>query len=276
MKHFRAPHFVRLVSSVLAAVIALLASAAMAEEIKIGGTGNGLGTMRLLGAAFTKKYPEAKVSVLGSLGSSGAVKAVPKGVIDIGISSRVLTDGERKDGLVATEYARTLTVFAVSTKSSVTGVTLEQIADIYSAKLVKWPDGTTIRPVLRQPGDDNTKQVRGLSQAIDQALNAAEKRSGLPFAVIDQEAAEKIETTPGAFGVTTLALIKSESRALRALKLNNVEPTPQNGTSGDYPIIKRFYFITKQTPPDTVQKFIAFANSPDGREVLTQTGHWIP
>lgn len=262
--------------SILAMIFSLLASTVMAEEIKIGGTGNALGAMRLLGNAFTKENPSIRVIVLNSIGSSGAIKAVPKGAIDIGLTSRKLTAEELATGLVVVEYARTPTVLAVSTKSKVTGITREQIADLYAGRLAKWPDGTLIRPVLRQPGDENTKQIKTLSSAIDQALVAAEQRSGLAFAVTDQEAADKIESIPGAIGVTSLALIKSENRSLRPLKLDDIEPSVKNGVSGNYPMVKPLFLITQHAPSTTVQQFIAFVNSPVGREILSQTGHWIP
>lgn len=263
-------------------LLALLAAAlcwvphAQAEEIRIGGTGNALGTVRLLGDAFGKRYPQIKIIVLNSLGSSGAFKAIPKGAIDIGLSSRAVTDQERAAGVVSSEYARSLTVVAVSTKSKVTAITRQQLADIYRGQLTQWPDGTAIRPVLRQPGDDNTRQIKSLSPEIEKALVAAEQRSGLAFAVTDQEAADKIESIAGALGVSTLALIASEGRSLRALKLDGVEPTVSNGESGAYPIVKRFFFITKPTPSAAVQQFIAFVASPDGREILARTGHWVP
>jgi phosphate transport system substrate-binding protein len=262
--------------SILAASCVLFVSAAIAEEIKIGGTGNALGTMRLLGDAFNKKNPNMKVTVLSSLGSSGAVKAIPKGVIDIGLTSRALRDEEMATGALATEYARSNTVLAVSTKSKATAISREQIADIYLGKLANWQDGTPIRPVLRQPGDDNTKQLRGLSPAIEQALVAAEQRPGLAFAVTDQEAADKIEAVPGAVGVTTVALILSENRVLRPLTLDGVEPSIANGVSGKYPIIKHFFFITQPTQSAAVQQFIAFVKSAEGKAILTQTGHWVP
>ena len=260
----------------LAALCILLAPVAVAQDIKIGGTGNALGTMRLLGEAFSKDHPDMKVTVLSSLGSSGAIKAVPKGAIDIGLTSRALSDEERAIGSVATEYARCPTVLAVSTKSSVTAITREQIAAIYTGKLATWPDGTPIRPVLRQPGDDNTKQLKSLSPAIAEAVGVADRREGLAFAVIDQEAADKIESIPGAIGVTSLALIQSEGRQLRALTLDGVEPTVENGASGDYPLFKRFFFITKQKPSAAAAQFMAFVGSPAGREILTNTGHWLP
>ena len=261
---------------VFIAACLVFSSTVSADEIKIGGTGNALGTMRLLGDAFSKKYPNVKVNVLSSLGSSGALKAVPKGAIDIGLTSRALSDEERSTGIQAIEYARSPTVIAVSTQSRVTDITREQIADIYSGKLTSWPDGTPIRPVLRQPGDDNTKQIRSLSPAIDKALSLAEQRPGLAFATTDQEAAEKIESIPGALGVTTVALIKSESRSLRALRLDNIEPSVSNGASELYPIVKVFFLITTPTPSPNVQQFIAFVRSPAGHDILTQTGHWSP
>lgn len=248
----------------------------MADEIKIGGTGNALGTMRLLGEAFNKRFPNTTVSVLSSLGSSGAIKAVPKGAVDIGLVARPLTDEERIGGIATKEYARSLTVMAVSAKSKITNVTREQIADMYAGKLVKWQDGTPIRPILRQPGDDNTKQIKNLAPAIEQALIVAEQRPGLAFAVTDQEAADKLENIPGAIGITTLALIKSEGRALRALKLDDVEPTAKNGAAGIYPLIKGFYFVTQAKPSSAVQQFIAFVDSPAGHDVLLHTGHWLP
>jgi phosphate transport system substrate-binding protein len=250
--------------------------AAAAEEIKIGGTGNALGAMRLLADAFGKRNPDMKVTVLPSVGTSGAIKAVPKGVLDIGLSSRSLTEEERKLGMIALEYARTPLVFAVSTKTRVRALTLDQIADIYSGQMVRWADGSQIRPVLRQAGDDNARQIKDISPALDKALSAAERHPGMPFATTDQEAADKTESIPGALGVTTLSQINSESRSLRALTLNGVEPTVGNAASGKYPHVKRSFLITRADPSAAAKRFIVFIQSPAGREILIRAGNWIP
>ena len=264
------------ISIVLAAACLAYVPATMAQEIKIGGTGNALGTMRLLGEAFHKKHPQLRVVVLSSMGSSGAVKAVPRGAIDIGLTSRALNANERVADEVSLEYARTPTVFAVSTKTRATAITVQQIADIYTGKLERWPDGTLIRPVLRQPGDDNTRQIRRLSPLIEKALEVAAQRPGLAFAFNDQEAADQIEKSPGALGVTTLALMRSENRSLRALSLDGVEPSIENTGNGKYPLIKHFFMITRTSAPPAVQQFMAFVRSPEGRQLLEQTGHWVP
>lgn len=247
-----------------------------AAEIRIGGTGNALGAMQVLADAFVKLHPEHKVTVLPSIGSSGAIKAIPQGALEIGLSSRPLTDEEKAKGAMDTEYARSPTVFAISKKSAVKGITRDQIVAIYAGDMAQWPDGTPIRPVLRQQGDDNTRQIKSLAPAMETALASAERRPGLPFAVIDQEAADKIESVPGAIGVTTLALILSERRPLRALALDKVEPTVANVASGAYPLVKRFYLITKPAPDAAVRSFVDFLATPTARETLRATGHWIP
>jgi phosphate transport system substrate-binding protein len=250
--------------------------AAAAEEIRIGGTGNALGTMRLLADTFRMQNPDMQVTVLPSMGSSGAIKAVPKGALDIGLSARPLTEEERKLGVISVEYARTPLVFVVSKKTGVWALTLDQIADIYSGKLVGFPDGTQIRPVLRPIGEDITLQIKHMSPALDKALSAAEQRPGMPFAATDQEAADKAESIPGALSATTLSLINSENRQLRALTLNGVEPTASNGASGKYPHVRAFFLITQSDPSAAVKGFIAFMRSPAGREILIRAGNWIP
>lgn len=264
------------IAGTLALAATLVSPLAAGDEIKIGGTGNALGTMRLLGDAYMRKYPEAKVIVLSSLGSSGALKAVPKGAIDIGLASRPTTDEERAAGAVAAEYARSATVFAVAKTNEVSAITRQQYASILTGQLSEWPGGQPIRPILRQMGDDNTKQVRSLSPEIATALDVADRREGLARAVTDQDAADRMEHISGAIGVSTLALIKSEARALKALALDGVEPTLANGASGAYPLVKHFYFVTRPARSAAVQKFIDFVGSREGRDVLAQSGHWLP
>lgn len=257
-------------------VCLLLPLGAVADEIRIGGTGNALGTMRLLGEAFTRLHPEHKVTVLPSIGSSGAIKAVPRGALDVGVSARPLNEAEKAAGAVAIEYARTPTVLAVSRNATVKGVTRDQLVAIFAGTLTRWPDGTTIRPVLRQAGDDNTRQLKSLTPAMEQALTAAELRAGLPFAVIDQEAADKIETIPGAVGVTALSLILSEERGLRPLALDGVEPSVANAAAGSYPLAKHFFVIIRPEPAPPVRSFVEFLRSAPAREILARTGHWLP
>ncbi len=261
--------------SVLAAVLTLfhLIAAPCYAAIIIGGTGNALGTMKQIAEAYEKANPGIEVTVLPSIGSSGAIKAVPTGRIQIGLSARPLKEAESKKGLVAIEYARTPTIFAVSNKTNVYTITISQLVDIYKGVLKKWPnDGSTIRPILRQASDDNTKQLKSLSPELKKAVELAETKKTFLFTATDQETVDTIEKTLGSFGVTSLALMLSEKRNLRALTLDGVKPSVQSSIAGDYPISKRFYFILPIKSSPQVKAFLDFVFSKEGEALLKQYG----
>ena len=250
--------------------------AAAAEEFKIGGTGAALGTMRLLAEAFGAGNSDIRITIAPSLGTSGGIKAVVNGAIGLAVSSRPMKDSERKLGAVEMEYARTPFVFAVSTKSRVTAITSSELADVYAGKITVWADGSLIRIVLRPASDVDSEMVRSISPAIGRGLAAAMARPGMPVSATDQDAADAIEGFPGAVGPSTLAVIVSEKRALRALKFDGREPTPINAASGAYPYYKRLFFVTATQRPAAVSRFLAFVQSPAGRRILESNGQWIP
>ncbi len=259
----------------LALLLGFSAGAA-AEEFRIGGTGAALGTMQLLAAEFTAANPDIQITTVPSLGSGGSIKAVVAGAIGLAVTSRPMNESERKLGATEMEYARTPFVFAVSTKSKVTAITSGELADIYAGKKVTWADGSPVRIVLRPVSDIDTEMVKAISPAIRQGLAAAEARPGVRFAVNDQDAANDLEKIPGAIGPGSLALIVSEKRALRALKLDGREPTPANAASGAYPHYKRMFLVTGAKRTAAVERFVAFVQSPAGRKILTTNGQWIP
>lgn len=246
-----------------------------ADEIKIGGTGTGLGVMRLLADAFVKARPDTTITVLPSLGSSGGIKAAVAGAIPLAVSSRDLTEAERGQGLVAVEIGRTPFVFATSANSEVEVITLPQLADIYSGKTRQWPDGTRIRVVLRSADDSDSEMIRNLSPEMAKAKKLAQARPGMLIAVTDQDVQEYIERTPGALGVTSLGQIVAERRRIKALTLDGVRPSPQNLANGSYRYTKILYLITGPKTSSAAHRFAEFVRSPAGREMLGQTGYWV-
>ena len=252
-----------------------VAASVQAQEIRIGGTGASLGTMQLLAQAYAKTRADAKITVLPSMGSGGGIKAVLAGAIQIGVSSRPLSEAESKAGAVAIEYGRTPFVFATAMTSKVTGITTQNLVDFYSGKVDEWPDGSKLRVVLRPIGDSDSDTIKAMSPAMREAKSAAEQRKGMVFTVTDQETASAIEKVSGALGPSTLALLISEKRALKALTLDGVAPSAQNLANGSYPLVKQLLIVTgPKTSPDA-QAFVSFVRSGAGREILEQTGHWV-
>ena len=251
------------------------ATAVKAEEIRIGGTGSALGTMRLLGAAFAKSHPDIKITVLFSMGSGGGIKAVLAGAVQLAVSSRPLTESEVKAGAVEFEYGRTPLVFATGPKNAAVDLSTQNLIDIYAGKTEQWPDGSKIRLVLRPIGDGDSELIANIAPAMREAKNLAEQRKGMAFSVTDQDAADNIETIPGAVGPSSLAQIITEKRQLKALSLNGVAPDAKALADGSYPLQKPLSIVSSPKSPAAAQAFVAFVRSAAGREILLQTGHWV-
>lgn len=263
-----------LANVILAGVLA--PACVLAEEIKIGGTGGALATMQLLGDAYRKDHLELKITVLPSLGSTGGIKAVLAGAIQIAVSSRPLKSSETSQGASAFEYARTPFVFAVPLKSLIKDITEKDLVDLYSGTRDRWPDGERIRLVLRPVGETDSDIVKSISPAVKQAKLLAEKRPGMLFAVTDQDSADNIEKIRGAFGTSTLAQILSEQRALRPLRFNGIEPSTKSVADGSYPFFKRLFIVTGPQSSVAAQQFVEFVHSAAGREILARTGQLPP
>jgi phosphate transport system substrate-binding protein len=263
-------------SSALAALlIAVTCANALGQEVKIGGTGAALGTMKILADAYSRQQPDFRFVVLPSLGTSGGIKALRAGAIQVGVSARPLLDSEAQGGFMSTEYGRTPFIFATSLVSPAVGITTQALADLYAGKVDKWPDGTLVRMVMRPVGDSDTEIIKSMSSDMRAAKDAAEKRPGMLFTVTDQETADTIEKVPGSLGPSTLALMRSERRAIRALSLDGVAPEVKTLADGRYPLSKTMYLVTPSAPRTEVQGFIDFVRSPAGRALLVQNGHWV-
>jgi len=227
--------------------------------------------MRILGEAFQGNNPGIRVEFLPGMGSSGSVKAVLAGRLDIGLCARSLIGEERAQGAVETKYARTPFVFAVNRSLKLTGMTLRGVAEIYAGKR-DWEGGKRIRLVLRPPEDSDLPVLKGMSTAMSAAVDIAMRRKGMIVATTDDDAADAIESVPGAIGGTTLALVLSEKRTFRVLALDGVVPSVRTMADRSYPYSKTFFMVTRKNPSAAVLRFIDFVRSPAGSVILSRYG----
>lgn len=260
---------------VLLIASAILPTSSFAETLKLSGTGTDLGTMRLLADTFQKHFPATFIEIRPSIGSSGGIRAVISGMLDIGISSRPLNTEEREQGAKEWAYAKTPFVFAVDQKSSQTQLTFKEIIGIYDGSMSQWKDGTTVRLVLRPETETDTVLLKQYIPGMEPAMRKAYQRRGPPIATTDQDAADKIQKIAGAVGPSTLALILGENRPLKALALNGVAPTVENIGNGTYPMTKSLYLVTGTHPKAETQHFIDFIRSKEGAAILRRTGHLV-
>lgn len=243
--------------------------------VKIGGSGGPLAGMRVLAEAYKKAHPDARVTVVANLGSSGGIKAVVAGAIDVAVSSRPLKPAEIEQGVVGIEYARAAFVFATSRKAPTAGMTLSQLAGVYRGDITAWPDGQRLRLILRPEHDSASATLRKISPEMNDAISIAQKRPGLVVAPTDDDSIEAIDKTPGSLGTITLAQLVSEKRRTTPLAVDGVKPSVKTLAEGKYPVSVTFYLAVNSLPNPSVQRFIAFVQSKSGQAVLARSGHWV-
>ena len=241
--------------------------------LRIGGTGAAVASITQVAAAFQKNHPDVRFIFPPSLGSSGGIKAVIAGALDVGLNSRPLTEAERGHGLVVAEYARTPLLLVTSHQGAAGDFTLQRIASLYNGDLQSYPDGAPIRLIMRPEVEIDVHLVRGLSPEIDAAVLRAQAREGMGVAVTDQDNAEILVKTRGAIGWMTMAQLISESLELAPLPIDNIMPIQANFASGKYPLFRSFSVVTAAQPSPLVKSFLEFLASAEGRAILSRNGH---
>ena len=271
-------HRKKLIPGVLLAVmicVSGLAGTARAETIRIGGTGFGLGVMKILSRAFETSHPDEKIEVVPSLGSSGGIKALLHGALDIAISGRPLKPEESGRGIAAHAFTRSPFILIVNKSVTVREITLQELEKIFRGDMLTWPGGERIRPVLRPKRDTMTKMVREISSGMDQAMTLAMARDGMILAITDQDSARLVEKTPGALAASSLTQVYSEKRQVSILAVNGVPPGVDTLRDGAYPLSVPLYLVTPAKMKKTALAFSRFLYTEEGRRILTENGNLL-
>jgi phosphate transport system substrate-binding protein len=248
-------------------------SAAASTQLRIGGTGMALATMRQIGSAFTGTNPDAVVKVLPSLGTSGGLSAVAAGAIELAVSARPPNDAERAKGLQGLAYARTPIAFVAEPDAGFHAITLAQVAQIFRGQMLEWPNGTQIRLIRREPSDADWSMLRALSTEMTEAVKVALERPGLLTPATDQENADALERLSGAFGVMSIGQMRAEGRNVAPLSLDGEPPTVEDLAADRYKLSRTLYVVWRDQPGPETTRFLAFLSTTQVRELLAQLGH---
>jgi phosphate transport system substrate-binding protein len=249
-----------------------LARADLGGRLAIGGTGTAHRTMRLLAEEFRAAHPAVKLELPRSLGSTGGIRALLAGALDIAATSREPNDDERARGVVALTYGRTPFVFVTSHPAPPTDLTAAGAVEILALRRRTWPDGLPIRIVLRPKSDSDSDYVARNFPGAGPALDAAHALQTIQVGTTDQDNLDIAERIPGSFAGTSLCTVLSEQRDLRILNLDGIAPSLATMNSGAYPRSKALHLFSLSSASATALAFLDFIRSPDGARILARNG----
>jgi phosphate transport system substrate-binding protein len=257
----------------LCAIISIGPTHALAgEPVRINGSGTGLEMMKPLIKAYAESEPGVLFEMEKPLGSSGAIKALIAGALDIAVSSKLLKPEEAAQGVKLSYFGKTPLAIVTGSSVPVKNVSTEELEAIYSGRTRRWPNNENVRVILRPLEDIDTKILRGLSPGMNEAITQAQSRRGMITAVTDPESNQAVANTIGSIGTSGLTGIIVEKTTLRVLSLNGVMPTIASLRDGHYPLAKEIHFATLNHLSESAQKFLDFVYSDKGRAIVENVG----
>ena len=221
-----------------------------------------------LAESFMAKNPGVTVNAEFT-GSSAGVESVTAGSVDIGNSSRALKDSEKEAGVVENIVAIDGIAVVVDPANTVTGLTKQQLTEIYTGAVKNWSEVGGEDSVIIVVGREAGSGTRGAFEEILEVEDACAYANEL-----DSTGAvmAKVASTPGAIGYVSLDVI---DESVIAVALDEVEPTVENIKSGSYFLSRPFVMATKgeiAQQSEAVQAWFDYIASDEGKDVITAVG----
>jgi len=218
-----------------------------------------------LAEAFKAENPDATIVIQGG-GSSVGIKSCNAGTVDIGAASRELKSDE--PNLVKHLLARDGIAIITHPSNTVTGLTKEQVQEIFAGKITNWSEvggeNKDIFVVAREEGS-------GTRTAFEEMVMGEELiRADAILQPSNGAVRTAISSTPQSIGFISFGYINS---SVKSLAVDGVAGTAENAKNGTYPIVRPLYFLTKEQPTGLVKDFIDFCLGPDGQEIITEEGY---
>jgi phosphate transport system substrate-binding protein len=243
------------------------------EGLLVAGSGVNLPLAREIARRYEDAHPDARVVVSASIGTGGAVRALADGAIDIGLASRELRGKELDLGLVEAPLARVPLVVATHRSVEIEGITTTELIAIYSGARTRWPDGTPIVPLVREPGDSGRRVLSRVLPAIEELQAAAFRGGRFKVCYTETETSAALTAVPGAIGFLDQGLIRLQDLAVRAF------PLPRDEAGADPARVdatRPLNLLTHGRPEGEIRRFVSFARSDAVSDILSEGGYLPP
>lgn len=215
-----------------------------------------------------EKYEENNSVILEiqQNGSGAGIKDVISGISEIGMSSRELKD-EEKNSVEATTVAYDGIALLVNPENKVKNISLEDVKNVYTGKITNWKElGGEDAPIVVISREEGS----GTRDAFQEIVGYKSEELTKEATISDGSGAVKttVAGNKNAIGFDSFGYIDN---TVKALNVNDVEPTAENVKAGDYKISRPFILVTKEDSlTENGQKLIDFVLSTEGQQIVEE------
>ena len=179
--------------------------------------------------------------------------------------------------LTYTPVALEAFVFFVNKECPIDGLTSQQIRDIYSGKIRNWkelgaPAGRIIA-FQRPPNSGSQTTMERFMGETSLAKPLKEEVVRSMGGIIERVAQYRDMANSIGYSFRYYASTMKGSDSIKFLKLDGVEPTPENIASRRYPMTGEVLAITSQHSDPECARLIEWILGPQGQELVRKTGY---
>lgn len=256
--------------------LALSSQTVFAQETTISGSTSVARVMDVLAEEYNKTHADNYIAVQG-IGSTAGITMVNKGVSDIGMSSRNLTDQEQTDDLTVKPIAYDGLAVVINRSNAINNITREQLFNIYKGNITNWKEiGGADQPiavVTREASSGSRysfESLMGLTKIINDRMVSDINPNNL---VVNSNSMVKtiVNHNPHAIGFVSVGSI---DRSIKAITFNGVEPTSKNISNHSYELARPFLILyKKESVSDESKDFVKFVTSKQGQNLIEEYGY---
>lgn len=254
----------------------VVAFSAWSAEVNISGSTSVARVMDVLAEDYNKAHPETYIAVQG-VGSTAGITLVKKGVADLGMSSRYLTESELDASLSVLTIAYDGLAVVVNQANPVKNVTRDQLFDIYKGKITNWKDvggpDQRIAVVTREDSSGSRysfESLLGLTKVIKGRLVSDISPNNL---VVNSNSMVKtiVNHNKQAIGFISTGSIDN---SVKAIQFEGTESNNDNIASGQYELARPFIILYKtESIDDESQAFVDYLTSSAAKKRIEEYGY---
>lgn len=249
------------------------------QSISVAGSTTVLPIAQAEADAYMAAHPGADIQISGG-GSGVGVQSIGAKTVDIGMSSREVTDAEKAKyaGLDIIPVASDGIAIIVNPSNTIPYITLDQVKNIYTGKITKWTEinGAGVPNTNNQIVLIGRDSSSGTRSYFDETVLA----KGTPAkTMLEQNSngavAQSVAQTPGAIGYVSIGYLSSDVKAVpiwyNADKI--IAPSEESVKNGTYPVSRQLYMITNGQPTGLAKDYLDYILSADGQKIVLAQGY---
>lgn len=247
-----------------------------ATEVNISGSTSVARVMDALADQYNQTHTHSFIAVQG-IGSTAGITMVNKDVVELGMSSRYLTESEKGEDLNVELIAYDGLAVVVNRANSISNLSQDQLYNIYKGNITNWKQvGGEDKPIAAVTRESSSgtrysfESLLGLTRILNERLVSDINPSNL---VVNSNSMVKtiVNHNPHAIGFVSLGSVDG---SVKAVSIDGIVPNAENIKNHAYLLSRPFLILYKVGKIDKDAKaFVNFIKSKQGQEIIENFGY---